>query len=176
MNIRKYRAKSMPKLLGVIDGIQKYTKSEWVYGYYAPTYLAEVGGEIKNTYCIISDDTIGEQEILGCRYNTGLPKAYNIIESTVSQSTGFKDVIGKEIFEGDIFRDKDEYLVIFYEKGEYKFKVYGWYYTIKNHRPSEDKFGLMRTESIQDYMLDNMEVIGNIWDNPDLIEEPKVEY
>ena len=42
MKPRKYRAKSLPQFLGSIDGIQQYTKSEWVYGYYAPTYLAEI--------------------------------------------------------------------------------------------------------------------------------------
>lgn len=175
MKPRKYRAKTAPALLGVINDIQQYTKSEWVYGYYAPTYLAEINGEIKNTYCIIGDDVVGAPEMLGCGHYTGLPRAYNIMEDTVSQSIGLFDRNGIEIFEGDIFQYNDEYLVLFYENGEYKFRVYGWYYTIENHIPSKDKFGEMRTEPIQDYILNNMEVIGNIWDNPNLIEEPKVE-
>lgn len=175
MKPRKYRAKTIPLLLGVFNGEGKYTESKWVYGYYAPTYLGEACGETKNTYCIISDDTIGNQEMFGCGHHTGLPKAYYIIEDTLSQSIGLFDRNRKEIFEGDIFQHNDEYLVLFYENGEYKFKVYGWYYTIENHIPSKDKFGEMRTEPIQDYILNNMEVIGNIWDNPNLIEEPKVE-
>lgn len=173
MKPRKYRAKTMPQLLGVFNGEGKYTESKWVYGYYAPAYLAEVDGEIKNTYCIISDDTIGNQEMLGCGHNTGSPKAYYILEDTVSQSIGVFDRNGIEIFEGDIFQYNDEYLVLFYENGEYKFRVYGWYYTIENHIPSKDKFGEMRTEAIWDYILDNMEVIGNIWDNHNFLEAPQ---
>lgn len=167
MKPRKYRAKTLPTLLCVIDGIQQYTKSEWVYGYYAPTYLAEVYGENKNTYCIISDDTIGKQEMLGCGHHTGLPKAYYIIEDTLSQSTGKIDINGKEIFEGDIVKGT---ISSAWGKGEIicevRFENDG-YYCIERRQNNEYQHKLMFSKKL--------EVIGNIWDNPNLIEEPKVE-
>lgn len=167
MKPRKYRAKSLPQFLGSIDGIQQYTKSEWVYGYYAPIYLAEVDGQVKNTYCIISDDTVGTVEMYGCGHYTGLPKAYNIIEDTVSQSTGKRDVNGKEIFEGDIVKGT---ISSAWEKGEIicevRFENDG-YYCIERRQNNEYQHKLMFSKKL--------EVIGNIWDNPNLIEEPKVE-
>ena len=47
MRPRKYRAKAMPELTWVTadknnSWVQKFNEPECVYGYYAPTYLAEV--------------------------------------------------------------------------------------------------------------------------------------
>ena len=173
MKPRKYRAKTIPKLLGVVDGVQQYTKSEWVYGYYAPTYLAEIDGEIKNIYCIISDDTIGGQEMLGCGHYTGLPKAYRIIEETVSQSIGLFDKNGKEIFEGDIVKFTWEAMIdgktiINTEKNivEYK-KVH---HKDGDGNPIDYIDFCVGNVSLLSY-ISNIEVIGNIWDNPELLEE-----
>lgn len=175
MKPRKYRAKSLPILLGVVDGVQKYTEPEWVYGYYAPTYLAEIGGEVKNTYCIISDNTVGVVEMLGCGHHTGLPKAYHIIEDTLSQSIGLFDKNGKEIFEGDIFSDEEGNGVVIFDDGQYKLEWYGWYEYSLDGNAYGESFGKIETAPISDYEINQMEVVGNIWDNHSLIEEPKVE-
>lgn len=167
MKPRKYRAKAVPQLLGIFNGEGKYTESEWVYGYYAPTYLAEIDGIFRNTYCIISDDTVGTQEMLGCGHHTGLPKAYYIIEDTLSQSTGKRDINGKEIFEGDIIKGT---ISSAWGKGEIicevRFENDG-YYCIERRQDSEYPHKLMFSKKL--------EIIGNIWDNPSLIEEPTVE-
>ena len=168
MRPRKYRAKAMPELTWVTadknnSWVQKFNEPEWVYGYYAPTYLAEVYGETKNTYCIISDDTIGKQEMLGCGHHTGLPKAYHIIEDTVSQSIGVFDRNRKEIFEGDIVKGtissawgKEEIIC------EVRFENDG-YYCIKKRQGYEYRHKLMFSKKL--------EVIGNLWDNPELLED-----
>ena len=176
MKPRKYRAKSIPTLLGIFNGEEKYTESEWVYGYYAPTYLFVVDGEDKNTYCIISDDTIERLELLGCGVQSGLPEAYNIIKDTLSQSIGLFDKNGKEIFEGDIFQEENYgTAVVIYDDGQYKLEWYGWYEHSLDGNAYGESFDKIETAPISNYEINQMEVIGNIWDNPDLIEEPKGE-
>lgn len=175
MKPRKYRAKTAPQLLGVFNGEHKYTEQEWVYGYYAPTYLAEIDGEVKNTYCIISDDTIGEQEMLGCGHNTGLPKAYYIIEDTLGQSTGLFDKNGKEIFEGDIVKLKNGFYEGLYnyveiEEDEYYAVYYDEEYARYDLQTTDNNTEFKR---VVWYQLVNakVEVIGNIYDNKELLKE-----
>lgn len=74
------------------------------------------------------------------------------------QSTGLKDKNGKEIFEGDIVLVLDSPYTVFYdnEKGSYRLK------------PHDDRWNV-------DYMSNfshggNFEIIGNIYENPELLE------
>ncbi|KXT82026.1 Phage protein [Streptococcus oralis] len=74
------------------------------------------------------------------------------------QSTGLKDKNGKEIFEGDVVRVLDSTYTVFYdsEKGSYRLK------------PHDDRWNV-------DYMSnfphgENFEVVGNIYENPELVE------
>ncbi len=71
------------------------------------------------------------------------------------QSTGLYDVIGVEIFENDIIKDKttyNKYIVVF-EDG---------HYLAKHYKQSNSK-GL-------NYWIDEFEVIGNIFENKELLE------
>ena len=160
----EFRAKTIPKLLGVMDSTPQYTNSEWVYGYYAPTYLFEKDGEIKNTYCIISDKFIGKQEMIGCGVNSGLPMVYDVMQDTLGQYTGKKDKNGKKIFDGDIIKSFQ-----IFPNGER-------YEVIKQVEWMGDRFYPFANDELEygnwwEELTKNCEVIGNIYDNPRLIGE-----
>ena len=78
--------------------------------------------------------------------------------NSIMQSTGLFDKNGKEIFEGDIVRVLDSTYTVFYdnERGSYRLK------------PHDDRWNV-------DYMSNfshggNFEVVGNIYENPELLE------
>ena len=135
---------------------------EWVYGYYAPVYLFEKDGEINNTYAILSDEIIGRAEMFGCGVSSGLPAKFIIKKETLCQYTGLKDKNGKEIYEGDILDvGGDYYGIIVFDYGGFKIRIFDTrgYYN-KLHTP----------EYLEDYCIEQCEIIGNIYDNPELIK------
>lgn len=88
---------------------------------------------------------------------TGLSKLIVLREvypETVGQYTGLTDKNGKKIFEGDIIRSNSERGYIEYYPNDCAFDVvddHGFYWLISE--------------------MSNIEVIGNIHDNPELLEE-----
>lgn len=88
---------------------------------------------------------------------TGLSKLIVLREvypETVGQYTGLTDKNGKKIFEGDIIRSNSERGYIEYYPNDCAFEVvddHGFYWLISE--------------------MSNIEVIGNIHDNPELLKE-----
>lgn len=83
--------------------------------------------------------------------------------STVCQCTGLKDKNGKLIFENDIMEahiDED------FPEDVSRFKVEwngkGW---VENHPDGVDR------EYLDDFDTEHFKVVGNIFDNPELLEE-----
>ena len=98
--------------------------------------------------------------------NTGiLWKTFDEVE--LMQFTGLKDKNGKEIYEGDILRDHGE---------EGAFYEYPFYIEYSKERGSFDfvdkfdyYFGIARYTAFQ-ISCERVEVIGNIYENPELLE------
>lgn len=87
-------------------------------------------------------------------YNSLMGDRHEVYPETVGQYTGLNDKNGKKIFEGDIIRSNSERGYIEYYPNDCAFDVvddHGFYWLISE--------------------MSNIEVIGNIHDNPELLEE-----
>ena len=79
-----------------------------------------------------------------------------VIPETVGQFTGLTDKNGKKIFEGDIVKNSRDVGLLYYKEKNSAFTVKGWEYGYWLWHDKED-----------------IEVIGNIHDNPELLEVEK---
>lgn len=133
--------------------------NEWIYGMLLKTDKEDYGEHGDKHYdCEIQT----EEEEYG-QYN----KYYITDNNTIGQYTGLKDKSGVEIYEGDI-------LQINYK---YKGKVDNIIALVK-YSEKYAQFIIVGTrevrheaEELGDYVDDDIEVIGNIYDNPELIEK-----
>ena len=167
---------------------------EWVYGYYTELPVGSLGATIfSNDDEIVCEDTasyiIKVFEKQHSNYSNGNPlqviecENYEVIPETVGQYTGLTDKNGKKIFEGDILKchdkPKDLVKVVF---GGFDVvdtdtecpvdTVIGWHYEVipTDELSAVEPFCLSMplTKSYIEYF--HMEVIGNIHDNPELLE------
>ena len=94
------------------------------------------------------------------RYYAG--SSFEVVPETVGQYTGLTDKNGKKIFEGDIVSG---HLDDLFPEDESRYEIawidYGWHLTNLD--------GTVDTAE-QDWVNQNFEVIGNIYDNPELME------
>jgi len=91
---------------------------------------------------------------------------------TIGQYTGLCDKNGKKIFEGDIFKPFDNEIIVVAWIDYYS--TLGFLCRVEH---TETKRGKEITESYDgwamlcDYELSNLEIIGNIHDNPELLRK-----
>lgn len=104
--------------------------------------------DLSDLFCILKNDT-----------DTGYI-------SELMQSTALIDKNGKEVFENDVIRDSDGFEgIVQYDES---YGMYGIAYlpTISN--------GIdMTFEELKDNYRNKFEVIGNIYENPELVEKEK---
>lgn len=129
------------------------TRKQWVTGFYA--VLGEKTVIIVNEPEKFYDVDSGK--------NSHGNKIVEVISKTVCQCTGLKDKNGKLIFENDIMEahiDED------FPEDVSRFKVEwngkGW---VENHPDGVDR------EYLDDFDTEHFKVVGNIFDNPELLEE-----
>ena len=118
-----------------------------------------------------------EGDVLQTRYHSGhieyqimpqtpVSSAYPVIPETVGQYTGLTDRNGKKIFEGDICKFKRFNDV---HVGKVVFNVTTASF-IMWYQPIVGAYGEKATQKMLLSVCDNIEVIGNIHDNPELME------
>ena len=130
-------------------GLQMFHENnDWVYGYLK---IGDIAGKI--TAFIIPAD-----------FDKCKIKEAPVYESTVGQYIGMEDRNGVKIFDGDIIQDGN----CEYNKYVVKYDVDRGGYVPFAHG---DGCGCCETHTLYDSTCH--EVIGNIYDNPELMEESK---
>lgn len=113
-------------------------------------YRYWVFGQLVNdndTYWIVGDVIEANEEYINVEY------WYPVDAKTVGQYTGLKDKNDVEIYEGDIVKYDD---ILHEGEGKVAFTDFGSFVAVDNR--------------VGKYLYENFRVIGNIYENKDLIE------
>lgn len=109
---------------------------------------------------------------LNCLINNTTVTLVEVIPETVGEYTNLTDKNGKKIFEGDILKpdyDNSSYYRVAWDSGKLHLNIEEYCFN-----DSEGKALWSWCENIADYQIngcvDNCEIIGNIYDNPELLE------
>lgn len=141
----------------------KTKQGKWVYGYYLPWHAVKTEDRA-DVYAQIFEEK-DEKHAKGWVF---------VKANTVGQYTGLKDKNGKEIYEGDVVASvftSGEFCNV----GDVQFDcgVFGVEWKpCKKNKSMLGSFGQRHNlRRLDDEMIDHIEVIGNIHDNPELLEE-----
>lgn len=155
---------------------KRVDNGEWVYGYYVlrkRPYFKDKGVNVE--HLIYGNVEIEDND---CKqFVDTMPISYVVDPKTISQYTGLTDMNGNKIFEGDILKGVD---YPYCSDGVYNyFTEIVWFdncpafglYTFKNPNSKVRGISTGNTDFIEDFDSSKWEVIGNIYDNPELMEE-----
>lgn len=124
-----------------------------------------------------------ELQVPKMKYNSGIGFIKNQLDDTdcvIMQCTGFKDKNNNLIYEGDIINDKSNHIrVVVWEQDSFKYpalKTSRYFHSPISNKLEERKVDLRGKLTFQDnvYKCDkkHFEVIGNIYENPELLLHP----
>ena len=139
---------------------EKGIDNSWIEGslvHITKTYKGEEDEQECDIYQIINEDGVG----------------FFIDKETIGQYTGLHDKNGKEIYEGDIIDFSYDMFVgsfnTYVAKGIVIFEEGAFYVQcLENENMTKDESYLLYTINI-----DTIEIIGNIWENGDLLNDSK---
>ena len=128
---------------------------EWIEGYFASqSNHACFANELKHQHFIFKDVCLD--------FNLGGLQEFEVIPETIGQYTGLTDKNGKKIFEGDIIDTPDRLVKVVWFAGNAQFDLHFIRY--------KDDVTTTNFKGIYMRDLKEYEVIGNIHDNPELLE------
>lgn len=132
---------------------KRIDNGEWVQGYYAKGL--DVFNDCEEAHIIFEPNT--------AFYSSGETDGWHKVDpSTICQCTGLKDRNGKQVWENDIVKDEHGNLYkAFWQNNYYQFS---WICVSSEIFQSGIKWDLYVMRSFE------IEVIGNIFDNPELLE------
>lgn len=107
-----------------------------------------------------------DREVVQYKDEVGVSRFIKFKNTTLMQSTGLFDKNGKEIFEGDIVTDGEFARIVQYHQtlGFYMFDEEG------NERFFSDSATLEDFEEDAKIVSEILEIIGNVYENPELLE------
>ena len=134
---------------------------EWVEGYYYKAKYFRTDDELCDYIAVPHPKEYNE------------PSSHYIVDpDTVGQYTGLTDKNGKKIFEGDMikpFDDEIDKMVVEFHHGQFLLCLYGERgYMAEYGWEESGNYGCFEAEPLSSYG-DDIEVIGNIYDNPELL-------
>ena len=157
----------MREIREVIFRGKRLHDNKWIYG----NFVSDCEG---NPHIIEPRFFCEDGHHLQYEDNTDTPVF--IIPETVGQFTGLTDKNGRKVFEGDILRGFE---YPFCSNGEFNyFAEIVWFddssafgiYTFKNPKSNVRGISEGNTDYLEYFNVDKWEVIGNIHDNPELLE------
>jgi uncharacterized phage protein (TIGR01671 family) len=140
---------------------KRIANGKWVSGYYVVRkrpYFKDKGADFEHIICdnLVIDDFNDKQFV------DTIPITYSVDPETVGQYTGLTDTNGNKIFEGDIVWDSydEDYGKVEWDNDVAKFIITFSTFTV----------------DFDSVCGEELEIVGNVYDNPEMMEKIKEDY